>query len=148
MKIRIRHAWALSMGLAAVAACGGRSISPTTPEMAVAPTPVAASTAAPSASAPSDPAVNPLTTLQPIAADFDGVVAERIRTGGYAYLRIDTGAASQWVATMGQGRPRGTQVHVASFGVRHDFHSNRLDRDFDTMVFGAIETPANEGDDR
>ncbi len=143
MKIRIRHAWALSAGLAAATACGGRSISPNAPEVAVA---VGSTVAPPLEAAP--PSTNPLTDLESTAADFDGVVAERIRTGGYAYLRIDVGADSQWVATMGQGRPRGSRVHVASLGARRQFHSRRLDRDFDTMVFGAIDDAVQEGEVR
>lgn len=136
MNIQIRHAWVLSAGLAAATACDGRSLSPEAPEIP------SATRSAPAS--PAAPAVNPLATLQPAHADFEGIVAERIRTGGYAYLRVDTGASSQWVATMGKGRPSGSPVHVHSLGVRHAFHSRRLDRDFGTLVFASI-SEATEG---
>lgn len=92
------------------------------------------------------PASNPLATAQAPAqaeSNFVGVVRERLPAGSYAYLAVDDAGTRRWVATMGAGAPSGTQVQVRAYAVADDFHSRRLDRRFDRVVFGAVEPVAS-----
>ncbi len=72
---------------------------------------------------------------------FSGEVAARLEAGTYTYLRVrtDTGG-ERWVVTLGAGAPVGSAVRVVNMGTRRDFHSKRLDRTFDDLVFGIVRT--------
>jgi hypothetical protein len=89
---------------------------------------------------------NPLTAAtEPSDAErnFAGNVVERLDAGGYTYVAVDRGEGrSTWVATMGRGAEVGTRVRVEGFGVKEDFHSRRLDRRFERIVFGVVERDA------
>lgn len=99
---------------------------------------------------PPDPqpalSANPLAeAAAPTDADrnFAGQVVERLDAGGYTYVAVDRGEGrSTWVATMGRGAEVGSRVRVEGFGVKEDFHSRRLDRRFDRIVFGVVERDA------
>ena len=98
--------------------------------------------AEPATTRPRPQLAGPPVDLEPPAAGREqlrGVVRERLVTGSYAYLRIELDDGSTpWVVTMGDAAELDTRVQVESFGTQHDFHSNRLDRDFDELVFGMV----------
>jgi len=83
-----------------------------------------------------------MTTPSREAAQWRGVVDERLVAGGYTYLAVNDGASQRWVAVMGPGEPAGTAVVVHAFGTKQNFHSPRLDRDFDELVFASVEHDA------
>jgi hypothetical protein len=89
---------------------------------------------------------NPLTgAAEPTAGErsFAGQVVERLDAGGYTYVAVDRGEGrSTWVATMGRGAEVGARVRVEGFAVKEEFHSRRLDRRFDRIVFGVVERDA------
>jgi hypothetical protein len=90
---------------------------------------------------------NPLFgAAEPAATErtFAGRVLERLPAGGYSYLAVDRGDSSPptWVATMGRGAEVGTRVRVEGFAAQDQFHSRRLDRRFDRIVFGVVEHDA------
>ena len=77
----------------------------------------------------------------PASADdreFTGIVRERLPAGTYVYLGVESERGLRWVATTGSTAALGTHVHVQSMGTRRDFHSRRLDRSFDELVFGVV----------
>jgi hypothetical protein len=94
---------------------------------------------------PSEPIVaaqpgNPLVGITPDDREFDGIVRERLPAGTYVYLAVEHDQRLRWVATTGSTAEPGTPVHVQSMGMRHDFHSRRLSRTFDELVFGVVST--------
>jgi hypothetical protein len=72
-------------------------------------------------------------------ATWTGVVEERLDAGSYTYLAVRDQAALRWVAVMGEGEAPGSNVLVHALGVRTDFHSARLDRDFAELVFATVQ---------
>lgn len=91
------------------------------------------------------PTANPFAALAPAdTSPWSGVVQERLAAGSYSYLAVREGDALRWVAVMGPGQPPGTAVAVHALGMRKDFHSPRLDRDFDELVFATVE-PTSKG---
>lgn len=88
----------------------------------------------------------PLAGIAPVAdadRDFEGIVRERLPAGSYLYLAVEHGDRMRWIATTGSDAELGTRVRVQSMGVRHDFHSRRLDRSFDELVFGVVSPATN-----
>jgi hypothetical protein len=89
---------------------------------------------------------NPLLAAErpgPTERAFGGQVTERLEAGGYSYLAVDRGSGSwTWVATMGRGAEVGTRVRVEGFAAQDSFHSRRLDRRFERIVFGVVERDA------
>ncbi len=78
-------------------------------------------------------------TPAPSSERLDGVVSERLEAGGYTYLRVRPSAgAPVWVVTMGAGSRVGARVRVTSFGEQRQFHSRRLNRDFDRVLFASV----------
>lgn len=89
---------------------------------------------------------SPLAGIAPVAdadRDFEGIVRERLPAGSYLYLAVEHGDRLRWIATTGSDAELGTRVRVQSMGVRHDFHSRRLHRSFDELVFGVVVPAAN-----
>lgn len=110
-----------------LAACGAE---PTQP-----PAPSPAPTSAPTR------VTSPLADISPAAAEdreFTGIVRERLPAGTYVYLGVESDRGLRWVATTGSTAAIGAHVHVQSMGTRRDFHSRRLDRSFDELVFGVV----------
>lgn len=70
---------------------------------------------------------------------FEGSVVERLSAGGYTYVAVADAGVARWVATMGDAPPAGAAVRVEAFAASDDFHSPRLDRDFDRLLFGTVE---------
>lgn len=87
-------------------------------------------------------AASPLLGLPPPprgAERFSGRVVERKPAGSYGYLLVvDAAGVERWVVTLGHGQEPGALVDVKSFGVRRGFHSKRLGRTFDELVFGIV----------
>ncbi|ACY16827.1 hypothetical protein [Haliangium ochraceum] len=79
--------------------------------------------------------------LEAADGDFVGTVRERLPAGGYTYMDVRTNTDdSRWVVTLGEGEDAGQRVRVHNLGVRHDFHSARLERDFSLLVFGIVRS--------
>ncbi|MEM7151269.1 MAG: hypothetical protein AAF799_00430 [Myxococcota bacterium] len=95
-----------------------------------------------------DPVAGPPTNLEPPSSDqaqLSGVIRECLPAGGYTYLRLELDdGAFPWVVTMAKSIEPGQRVAVESLGTKHDFHSNRLDRDFDELVFGIVRPLRDE----
>lgn len=73
---------------------------------------------------------------------FSGDVQEVLPAGHYTYFRLRDGqAAERWVVVPGTSHRDADQLRVRSFGRRHDFHSNRLGRDFDDLYFVSVLPP-------
>lgn len=70
---------------------------------------------------------------------FEGSVVERLAAGGYTYVAVSDEGVARWVATMGDAPQMGVAVRVEAFAASDDFHSPRLDRDFDRLLFGTVE---------
>jgi hypothetical protein len=93
--------------------------------------------------APSEPATQPGSAAAscPHASGSEtrGTVLETMDAGGYTYLRIDTGSATEWVATTAMAVAVGDRVVVADGTEMTDFHSRTLARTFPSIVFaGAV----------
>lgn len=99
---------------------------------------VALATAPPTSAAEVPTAAGP-PALEPAArAHFVGVAAETLRAGPYTYLRVVTAEDERWVVTMDPPPPPLARVAVQSHGLRHDYHSRRLDRRFAALDFGTV----------
>lgn len=124
----------LVLGLIVGAACEAANAQ-ASPEVAPEPSP-----AQPAAHAP--PPLGPPSDLERIPADqrrIVGVVQEVLPAGGYHYLalRLDDGS-TRW-AVIANGAPStGERVELDGFGVRTNYHSNRLERDFEALLFAAL----------
>lgn len=87
---------------------------------------------------------NPLAQHALSAAErysFEGDIVEALDAGSYVYLRLrSTGVQDRWVATLRGARPTGAAVSVTVFGQAAHFHSARLGRDFDPLIFGLVRS--------
>jgi hypothetical protein len=75
---------------------------------------------------------------------LDGSVEETLNAGSYVYVRVRSGGADIWVATLAATlppRPLG-RVRVLVVGRAEGFHSRRLGRDFQSLAFGVIRRDA------
>jgi hypothetical protein len=96
-------------------------------------------------------AKNPFAEVEPPRpdqAELAGAVVERLAAGSYTYLAVSVDdGAPRWVVTMKPGFAVGDRVHVKNMGTRRDFHSKRLGRTFDELVFGVVRPakPEQEG---
>lgn len=78
----------------------------------------------------------------------EGEVLETFDSGGYTYLKLDTGAGEKWAATAQTDVQKGEDVELKSGPVMQDFHSKTLDRTFPEIIFssGIVgESSAGEG---
>ena len=74
---------------------------------------------------------------------FTGTVRQALPAGGYRYLLVDEdGGAATWVVSLQQRVAAGQRVDVRQFATANDFHSARLARTFDHLVFAFI-SPAH-----
>ena len=75
----------------------------------------------------------------PASFSLRGTVVERVPAGSYLYLRVEqpTGT-THWVATLARTAASGPEVDVTVFARSDHFHSRRLERDFDPLLFGAV----------
>ncbi len=104
------------------------------------------------AAAPQDDrakSANPLSAAgspAPGERGFEGAVLERLSAGGYTYVAVSDAGVPRWVATLGGAPQTGTQVRVEAFAASTDFHSPRLDRNFDRLLFGTVEPTLSNPD--
>ena len=83
---------------------------------------------------------NPFAT-HALASPFEtsGVVVERVRAGGYLYLRLrDVAGVESWVVTLSRTAPADADVRVTVFARADTFSSKRLGRTFEPLLFGAV----------
>lgn len=70
---------------------------------------------------------------------FSAVVQQRVRAGGYLYLRVrDDGGRTHWVATLGALAPERDDVSVWVMGRSERFVSKRLGREFSPLLFATV----------
>jgi len=69
---------------------------------------------------------------------FEGTVTQNLAAGHYSYMQVapTDGRAPVWLATMGKGEDSGTAVAITAYSAVQDFHSRRLGRRFDQVLFG------------
>jgi hypothetical protein len=85
---------------------------------------------------------NPLLNLE--SADrtpWVGSVEEVADAGGYAYLRV----RGQWIATLNDGFEPGRLVEIRPIGRARGWHSSRLKRSFDDVLFAAVSYAPTAG---
>ena len=76
---------------------------------------------------------------------LEGRVLERLSAGHYVYLRVATSAGERsWLVSLAATTPRGERVRALVLGRAERFHSRRLGRDFDPLLFAAVRSAANE----
>jgi hypothetical protein len=94
------------------------------------------------------PAANGMVLAAPAPAaaevpsdSLEGEVLEVIDVPSYTYLRIgDSGGAGTWAAVSTAKVEKGSRVRVVSATKLQGFRSETLDRSFDLIYFGALET--------
>ena len=72
---------------------------------------------------------------QTATGSFTGQVVETMDSGGYTYARIENGGQSVWAAAPTTELENGTEVTVSTGMPMKGFHSETLDRTFDTLYF-------------
>ena len=66
---------------------------------------------------------------------LEGVVAEVLLAGHYTYVRV----GDAWAVVMGSlDASPGEAIHLQVQGSQRDFHSRRLDRDFERLYFASV----------
>lgn len=120
----MRNAVTLVLTLAAVAAVAGGCAKKEAP-VTQAPPPVPAT--------PADAA--------PAGPNFTGRVAETMDSGGYTYVRVETGTESIWGAAPKFAVAVGDRVTVPGAMPMTNYHSNTLDRTFEVLYFAPAITP-------
>ena len=121
-------------------ATGGAAAAPGS--RAAAPGPAQATrSAAPTAGNPLRAASLPASARYPVS----GAVIERLPAGPYTYLRVRpaAGGGDVWLALMAGSAPAGDEIEAVVMGQKTDFHSRRLGRSFDVLLF-ASATPRPE----
>jgi hypothetical protein len=92
--------------------------------------------------APPQRASNPFAenALDPAGRHWrQGRVIERIVTGPYAYLRLrEASGQDVWLVSLAATAPTTDDVRVFVLGQAEHFHSRRLHRDFDRLLFAAV----------
>lgn len=71
---------------------------------------------------------------------LDGVVHEVQSAGHYTYVRVGPeGAEGSWAVVLGRlDATPGSAMTLRVHGHKADFHSRRLDRDFDDLYFARV----------
>jgi hypothetical protein len=77
---------------------------------------------------------------------LEGWVEERLIAGSYVYLRVRTTepAAVTWVASLAITTPERPHVRILVLGHAKQFHSRRLLRDFEPLLFGAVRAASTD----
>jgi hypothetical protein len=91
-----------------------------------APAPAVEAAAAPAPAAPSAP-----------GGALHGVVRETMNSGGYTYVRVESGATSTWVAVPVTSVAVGDVVDVPPGNEMPNFRSRTLNRTFETITFAS-----------
>jgi hypothetical protein len=69
---------------------------------------------------------------------IEGEVEERVPAGPYLYLRVRSAEAEHWVVALKGTVPTRRDVRMTVLGHTRDFHSARLGRDFDELLFVVV----------
>ena len=81
----------------------------------------------------------------PALAGFSGSVIETMNTGGYTYVRIDTGSEKIWAAATEFQVKVGDKVAFSQGVPMKNYHSKTLDRTFNLVYFVSdISVPGND----
>ena len=78
---------------------------------------------------------SPLVGAERITVRGAGVVDEAAPAGGYTYVRV----GEVWLVTAGRAPAVGEATAWRGFARVDGFHSRRLDRSFDTLVFASFD---------
>ncbi|HYG33636.1 MAG TPA: hypothetical protein VEC99_02550 [Clostridia bacterium] len=84
------------------------------------------------------PAPQPGTQASDATGGFSGKVVETMNSGGYTYVRVDTGSKKVWAAAPQFSVKVGDSASFAEGMPMRNYHSKTLKRDFDVVYF----TPA------
>jgi len=69
-----------------------------------------------------------------------GVVAETMEAGGYVYVKLEDG---QWIAANPFPVAKGDKIQYSGAMEMNNFHSNTLDRTFESILFVSTAGPAD-----
>jgi hypothetical protein len=110
--------------------------------------PAKAPAAAAQAAAPSGspPAIAPTTSGAAGGVIITGSVAEAMNSGGYTYVRMQTGKDDVWIAATEFAVQVGERLTVPLEMPMQDFHSKTLNRDFPLIYF--VSQVSREGQTR
>jgi hypothetical protein len=95
------------------------------------------------AAAPTSPAATALSAAGPDAGTVTGDVSETMNSGGYTYVRLQTGKGDVWIAASEFVVEAGERLTVPLEMPMQDFHSKTLNRDFPLIYF--VSQVAREG---
>ncbi|WP_157596450.1 hypothetical protein [Plesiocystis pacifica] len=77
---------------------------------------------------------------------FEATVESVVVAGSYRYLDLRLEGGDRRWAVIAAGAPAvGERVAVDAFGLETNFHSHRLDREFDELLFAALAQPPSPG---
>lgn len=80
------------------------------------------------------------------SGSFTGKVQETVDAGGYTYARVENDGVTVWAAARQTSLPVGTEVRFSTAMPMKDWHSESLDRTWDTVYFtGAFEVAGQSG---
>ncbi len=82
---------------------------------------------------------------QPAAGAYSGRVVETMNSGGYTYVKIDTGKDTIWTAAPETQVTVGDSVSVLPGTLMRNFKSDTLDRTFEQIYFVAAISGAGAG---
>lgn len=72
----------------------------------------------------------------PAAAGYrTGIVLDTIDVGNYTYIHLDEQGKKEWLASNPISVVKGVKVRFSNGAVMKDFHSKKLDRTFDEILF-------------
>jgi len=69
-----------------------------------------------------------------------GTVAETMESGGYVYIKLEDG---QWIAANRFPVAKGDKIQYSGAMEMNNFHSNTLDRTFESILFVSVAGPAD-----
>jgi hypothetical protein len=84
-------------------------------------------------------------TAAPAAPEVSGTVVQTINSGGYTYVRLETGDGEVWAAGPETPVAVGDRIVLSAGQVMPNFHSASLDRTFDSIVFLSTLSKPGEG---
>ncbi|GAB4280442.1 MAG: hypothetical protein Kow0092_36060 [Deferrisomatales bacterium] len=119
--------WAVAALTAGLLASGCAEKAPSQTAQKETPPPAAAASAAPEAP--------PAVPAPPLPSNYTGTVVETMDSGGYTYVRVDTGTKEVWAATRQFPVAVGDRVTFPVSVPMTNFRSKTLDRTFDTIYF-------------
>ena len=74
----------------------------------------------------------------PVGNSVSGRILETMDSGGYTYMKLDTGSGEVWAAVNQAKVQKGQTVTVANAMVMQGFESKTLKRKFDQILFGTL----------